>query len=129
MKAPTSLADLRKQARRKFIAGLAMAVITAVIATIVTMNSKTAEAPADPKATLSENDAMADCQASTRQSAKFPSSVSFSTLGGAARTGNDGTVTVRLDFEAKNGFGNLLPQRATCIYPPSGPRTVSIEDR
>lgn len=129
MKAPTSLADRRKQAQRKFIAGLAVAVVAAVIATMVTKNSKTTKAPAGPQAALSENDAMADCQASTRQGAKFPSSVSFSKLGGAVQTRGDGTVVVRLDFEAKNGLGNLLPQRAICIYPPSGPRSVSVEDR
>ncbi len=128
MKNPTSLADRRKQAQRKSI-GLLGVVIIAAAVVAMTGKNKPGEVSTKPQSALSENDAMADCQASTRQSAKFPSSVSFSTLGGAARTGNDGTVTVRLDFEAKNGFGNLLPQRATCIYPPSGPRTVSIEDR
>ncbi|CAB3911226.1 hypothetical protein LMG3410_04841 [Achromobacter aegrifaciens] len=128
MKNPTSLADRRKQAQRKSI-GLLGVVIIAAAVVAMTGKNKPGEVSTGPQSALSENDAMADCQASTRQSAKFPSSVNFSTLGGAARTGNDGTVTVRLDFEAKNGFGNLLPQRATCIYPPSGPRTVSIEDR
>lgn len=128
MKNPTSLADRRKQAQRKSI-GLLGVVIIAAAVVAMTGKNKPGDVSTRPQSALSENDAMADCQASTRQSAKFPSSVNFSTLGGAARTGNDGTVTVRLDFEAKNGFGNLLPQRATCIYPPSGPRTVSIEDR
>lgn len=128
MKNPTSLADRRKQAQRKSI-GLLGVVIIAAAVVAMTGKNKPGEVSTGPQSALSENDAMADCQASTRQSAKFPSSVNFSALGGAARTGNDGTVTVRLDFEAKNGFGNLLPQRATCIYPPSGPRTVSIEDR
>ncbi|WP_258129211.1 hypothetical protein [Achromobacter anxifer] len=129
MKAPTSLADRRKQAQRKFIAGMAVAIVAAVIATMATKNSKTTPTPAGPRAALSENDAMADCQVSTRQGAKFPSSVSFSTFGGAAQTRSDGTVVVRLDFEAKNGFGNLLPQRAICTYPPSGLRSISVEDR
>lgn len=128
MKNTTSLADRRKQAQRKAMGWLGIVVIAAAIAAL-TGNNKSSEVPAGPQSALSKNDAMADCQASTRQSAKFPSSVSFSTFGGAAQTKNDGTIEVRLDFEAKNGFGNLLPQKAICIYPPNGPRTVSIEDR
>lgn len=122
------MADRRKQAQRKFVAGLAVVVGAAAIATM-TRNNKVDKAPAGPSPVLSENAAMADCQAATRRSAKFPSSVSFSTFGAAAQTRNDGTVVVRLDFEAKNGFGNLLPQRAICLYPPSAPRSISIEDR
>ncbi|EHK65269.1 hypothetical protein KYC_17282 [Achromobacter arsenitoxydans SY8] len=122
------MADRRKQTQRKFIAGLALAVVAAAIATMAG-NNKADKAPTGPTPALSENAAMADCQAATRQSAKFPSSVSFGTFGGAAQTRNDATVVVRLDFEAKNGFGNLLPQRAICVYPPSAARSVSIEDR
>lgn len=128
MKKPTSLADRRNQARSKFIMGLGLVVAAAVIASMVG-NNNAGNPSAGPQSGLTENDAMADCQISTRQSAKFPSSVSFSTFGAAAQTRTDGTVVVRLDFEAKNGFGNLLPQRATCVYPPSGQRSITIEDR
>ncbi|WP_129241226.1 hypothetical protein [Achromobacter veterisilvae] len=128
MKKPTSLADLRRQGRMKIVGFLGLLVISGILASIPGKQS-TDNATPEVKPVISENDAMASCQARTRAAAKFPSSVNFSVFGAAVQTLNDGAVLVRLDFEAKNGFGNVLPQRALCKFLPSGESLFSIEDR
>ena len=127
MNKPTSLADRRKQARLKTVGFLALVVVAGAV-TIMSGKPHPATTPG-VKAALTENDAMASCQSQTRSAAKFPSSVKFNVFGGAVQTLDDGAVLVRLDFEAKNGFGNVLPQRAICKFPPTGPSLFSIEDR
>lgn len=78
---------------------------------------------------ISENEAMKRCQQATRANARFPSSVDFSLFGSGASTQSNGTVIVRLDFEAKNGLGNVLPQRAICRYPVDGDPSIQIGAR
>jgi len=128
MKKPTSLADRRKQGRLKVIGFLGLVIVAGVV-TSISGKPQSADTASTVKAGLSENDAMASCQSQTRSAAKFPSSVKFNVFGGAVQTLADGAVLVRLDFEAKNGFGNVLPQRAICKYPATGPSLFSIEDR
>jgi len=78
---------------------------------------------------VSQDVALQVCRDSVRRSAKFPSSVDFDFLGSAAETYSDGTTVAQLDFEAKNGFGNLIPQRAICRFPVTGDPSIKIGNR
>lgn len=70
---------------------------------------------------FTEAKALAACQNSVKEFSTFPSSVSFSLLSSAnPKTNEDGSIDVKLNFEAKNGFGSLAPQAATCKFSAAG---------
>jgi hypothetical protein len=80
--------------------------------------------------TFSQEAAMSICRESVRASAKFPSSVDFSMLGATVGTSKgSGTTWVELEFEAKNGFGLLLPYKANCSFPIHGKPTINVTER
>jgi len=55
------------------------------------------------------------CMAAVRSSAKFPSSVDFSSWNSPGTSPlQGGGWAVQLAFEAKNSFGNVIPQMARC---------------
>ncbi|WP_167632485.1 hypothetical protein [Mariprofundus ferrooxydans] len=55
------------------------------------------------------------CSSAIRTAAKYPSSVDVSVLSSpGTQSMAGGGYIVRLAFEAKNGFGNLIPQMARC---------------
>jgi len=55
------------------------------------------------------------CMQAVRAAAKFPSSVDFSLLNSPSDIPlQGGGWKIRLAFESKNGFGNLIPQTAIC---------------
>lgn len=79
---------------------------------------------------VGHNAATQACREAVRASSKFPSSVDFNTLGQRASTQpTTGNTVVELDFEAKNGFGNLIPQTARCIFPADGKPEITILNR
>jgi hypothetical protein len=69
------------------------------------------------------------CQDMVKESAKFKSSVDFATFStGSSIDKISGLVLVHLPFEAKNGFGNMLPYVAKCTFPIKGKANISIEN-
>lgn len=85
---------------------------------------------AESELAMNENTAIEICQSLVKSSAKFPSSVDFSSAGvGSDTNKTSGLVTVVAAFEAKNGVGNLVPQQAFCAFPVIGEPTIKISDR
>ncbi|MFT2185699.1 hypothetical protein [Pseudomonas putida] len=79
---------------------------------------------------VNKESAISICRESVRAAAKFPSSVSFSAFGTVAETNKTtGGTTVYMDFESKNGIGNLIPQRATCVFPIGGKPELRVSSR
>lgn len=74
--------------------------------------------------------AIAICKEAVTMSAKFPSSVDFSTFGATAKTSQgNGETSVELEFEAKNALGASLPYLANCGFPINGKPTLSVNPR
>jgi len=62
-----------------------------------------------------KNDASIMCMQAVRAAAKFPSSVDFSVFSSLpAQRLSGGGWRIYWAFESKNGFGNMIPQMATC---------------
>lgn len=79
---------------------------------------------------VSQSAAFQSCRDAVRASAKFPSSVDFETFGQRSSTHpTTGNTVVELDFEAKNGLGNMIPQTARCIFPADGKPEITIANR
>lgn len=79
---------------------------------------------------LNKESAISICRDSVRAAAKFPSSVNFSAFGTVAETNKTtGGTSVYMDFESKNELGNLIPQRATCVFPVSGKPELRVGSR
>lgn len=79
---------------------------------------------------VNQNAAFQACRDAVRASAKFPSSVDFNTFGQRSSTHKTtGNTVVELDFEAKNGLGNLIPQTARCVFPADGKAEITIVNR
>lgn len=91
---------------------------------------KKAPPKAQSEKSVNQSEAHLACQQAIRNRAQYPSSVDFSILGvDIAKGKTTGNLRVALDFEAKNGFGNTLPYRGTCIFDPDGNMEVSIAKR
>jgi len=70
---------------------------------------------AQKQADRAKSDASILCMETIQGRAKFPSSVDFSILSSPpSQQIVGGGWRVYLAFESKNGFGNLIPQMATC---------------
>lgn len=55
------------------------------------------------------------CKEAIRKSLQYPSSFDESFGSTASARNNDGAIAVEFNFEAKNGFGAVLPQTGRCI--------------
>ena len=53
-----------------------------------------------------------DCRSFVRSQLQFPSSVDFDLL--PSWEGSHGQIKLQINFEAKNGLGNMLPYQAVC---------------
>lgn len=79
---------------------------------------------------ISEDDAVMACREMTRVSAKFPSSVNFSTLNTlAGKSSGSGETWVNLELTAKNESGVDLPYKSECRFPIDGAPKVDVYRR
>jgi len=82
-----------------------------------------AENKAQQKASAEKSRAFEDCLTALRNVAKFPSSVDFSGWDSKQNPMKGGGWIVRIDMEAKNGYGNIVPQLGYCEW--KGNRVVT----
>lgn len=59
----------------------------------------------------------------------YPSSFKAVFGGTNAFKGTSGNVVVEMDFTAKNGLGNEIPQSAKCLFTTSGTSEITLQDR
>ena len=69
------------------------------------------------------------CINQTKAMLNFASSFDLKTLSIDINRGSTGNIGVTFDFDAKNGLGNILPQKAKCIIDDQGIHPVEIIDR
>lgn len=67
------------------------------------------------------------CLEATKLSLKFPSSFNQKGSSSGAVKGKNGVFRATIDFEAKNGFGNVIPQTATCVYDANKKKLTTFE--
>lgn len=84
----------------------------------------------DKMRTVSDGDAAEKCKASVIGHLQFPSSFSEN-WGGTSiyRAPSTGNIVVSIDFEAKNGLGLNIPQRARCVIDSNGIGSPEIFNR
>lgn len=71
-----------------------------------------------------------ECETGIRSMLNFPSTFHTGWLsGGSAFTDKQGNHGLAVPFEAKNGFGNMLPQMGRCTLMPDGKMKVEIRNR
>lgn len=89
-------------------------------------SSQSAPAAADPSVA-----ATSACVDALRNNSKFPSSFDFSPFTDPPQTQlmNDGSYLVRVDFSAKNGFGNTLPQAGHCTVKDGAVINIEVDPR
>lgn len=93
------------------------------------LRGKVAASPQSSKG-VNESQAHLACQQAIRQRLQYPSSADFSMFGVDISKGKaTGNLRIALDFEAKNGFGNMMPHRGVCIVDTDGNMEVSIGKR
>lgn len=79
---------------------------------------------------LPDNIAIERCEIALKSSLKFPSSYDPDWGGkGVYRAPTTGNVVVTIDFTAKNGFGNEIPQRAQCFFNSTGMTGPELSNR
>ena len=66
------------------------------------------------------------CIDQTKPILNFPSSFDLKTLSVEVNRGVTGNIGVTFNFDAKNGLGNILPQKAKCIIDDQGIHPVDI---
>lgn len=82
------------------------------------------------RSTVSDGEAIVMCHEAARMRLKFPSSADFGIFSNATRRDpRTGAILVQADFEALNGFGAMIPQRARCVIAVGGEVSVSITAR
>jgi len=82
------------------------------------------------RSTMSDGEAIVMCHEAARMQLKFPSSADFGIFSNAtSRVPRTGAILVQADFEALNGFGAMIPQRARCVIAVGGEVSVSITAR
>ncbi len=69
------------------------------------------------------------CEHAIQQELKFPSSMDKKWFSTNVYRAPQGNVVVTFDFDAKNGFGINLPQRARCVFDDRGMHPVEIVNR
>lgn len=79
---------------------------------------------------VSDGEAIVMCHEAARMRLKFPSSADFGVFSNATRRDpRTGAILVQADFEALNGFGAMIPQRARCVIAVGGEVSISITAR
>lgn len=79
---------------------------------------------------VSDGEAIVMCHEAARRQVKFPSSADFGIFSNATRrVPRTGAILVQADFEAMNGFGAMIPQRAQCVISVGGEVSASITAR
>ncbi|MGB3810822.1 MAG: hypothetical protein WA943_12060 [Parvibaculum sp.] len=79
---------------------------------------------------LPDRVAIERCETALKASLKFPSSYNAVWGGkGVYRAPTTGKVVATIDFTAKNGFGNEIPQRAQCFFSSAGMTGPELSDR
>ena len=92
-----------------------LGVIGVVLLSLVIMFSGGDETDKPQKTYSAEEIANKLCMGRVKAVAKFPSSVDYEMFSSTlARPMQGGGYIVRLAFESKNGFGNMIPQMASC---------------
>lgn len=78
-----------------------------------------------------EADALSSCQAAIKNNALMPSTVDIHSILGTTVHKSDIThnILVRIDFDAKNGFGVEVPYTAECVFAPGEQGEMSIRQR
>ncbi len=83
----------------------------------------------DKLASITDNDAQQACIDKTKTMLHFPSSFDLKRLSVEVNRGITGNIAVTFNFDAKNGLGNVLPQKARCIIDDQGIYPVEISNR
>ncbi|MGB5091985.1 MAG: hypothetical protein WBN97_01560, partial [Parvibaculum sp.] len=79
---------------------------------------------------LSDRAALSRCEEALKGALRYPSTYDPDFGGkGVYRAPTTGNVVATIDFEAKNGFGNVIPQRAKCYFNGAGMEGPEIADR
>jgi hypothetical protein len=88
-----------------------------------------ARSAAENISAIDDGDAMFTCRDLAATQIRFPSSIDISVWNTSIERTNT-TINVDLAFEAKNGFGNMLPYYAHCTVQDDGKTTLhSIKER
>lgn len=69
------------------------------------------------------------CKDMIKAKLTYPSSFKAVMGGTNAFKGTSGNIAVEIDFTAKNGLGNELPQSAKCLFTTSGTSEITLQDR
>lgn len=69
------------------------------------------------------------CKELIKSKLTYPSSFKAVFGGTNAFKGTSGNIAVEIDFTAKNGLGNEIPQSAKCLFTTSGTSEVTLQDR
>lgn len=93
------------------------------------INNKTAISKQEKTDTISDHDAIKSCIKAVRASLQFPSSLNRELLSTQVYRSPYGNISVTFDFEAQNGLGNLIPQKARCVIDDTGLNPPEISDR
>lgn len=80
-------------------------------------------------ASITDHDAQRACVDKTKAMLHFPSSFDLKSFSVAINRAKTGNIGVTFDFNAKNGLGNVLPQKARCIIDDQGIHPVEITNR
>jgi len=85
--------------------------------------------PIVPPAPISAEAARDNCLQAVKQQLHFPSSFKPDNIVVLEAAHSNGRRSVTIDFFAKNGFGNELPQRAQCLAMPDGKVELQVRNR
>jgi hypothetical protein len=80
-------------------------------------------------ALISDVDALEACETQVKSVLQFPSSFDVSMLSMRVFRSEYGNIAVSFNFEAMNGFGNLIPQAARCVIDDQGIHPAEISNR
>lgn len=83
----------------------------------------------DQTARYSDGLVVGQCTDAVRSSLQFPSSFDSKFGGTTVYRAPTGNVVVNIDFDAKNGFGNVLPYRGRCVFDDQGMSPPEISPR
>lgn len=78
---------------------------------------------------ITDTEAQTACIKQTQAMLNFPSSFDLKVLSLDISRATTGNIEVTFNFDAKNGLGNVLPQKARCIIDDVGLHPVEISNR
>lgn len=83
----------------------------------------------DKTKSVSDSEATSACVDAVKSHLQFPSSFDRKALTTSVYRAETGNIAVTFDFDAKNGIGNILPQKARCIIDDTGINPPEVSNR